>query len=61
MAIKLGQVMRDRRGIAWRVVKEDTGYRYPFVAVDANGSLQTYTQDGRWSNHVSSPYDLIAQ
>lgn len=57
--LSVGAIHKDRRGFKWAVIREDKGYAYPFVAVNAKGLEQSFTDGGRWSNYCAFEYDLV--
>jgi hypothetical protein len=57
--LSVGDIRKDRRGFKWCVMREDKGFRYPFVAVNAKGLEMSYAEDGRWSFHCATEYDLV--
>lgn len=63
--LDLGKKYLDRHGHCWHVIRKDEGYRYPFIAVskdrDGNIHTQSFTEEGRWSNHLAWPFDLIRE
>jgi hypothetical protein len=57
--LSVGDIRKDRRGYKWAVVRHDKDFRYPFVAVNALGLEMSYAEDGRWSFHCATEYDLV--
>ncbi len=58
MTLSIGQTYKDRGGNTWTILKEDKGFRYPFVAQSDKGWVQSFTSDGRWSHHTNFIFDL---
>ena len=50
----------DRSGRIWKILSVDAGYRYPFLA-QGPSSVQSFSEEGRWSNHIETEYDLVSE
>lgn len=69
MDLTVGKKYLDRYDNEWRVVHQDPGFTYPFVAVLTKlakpGSdpqrEETYSRDGRWSHYCPAACDLIRE
>lgn len=61
MNLALNKQYVDRKGNVWTVVAMTPGWRYPAVAKKADGQTDSFTIDGRWSNHVQWPNDLMSE
>lgn len=62
MTLTLNTKYRDRHGNAWKVISVDPTFGYPFLAAkDKSGSVQSFTEDGRWSRYMETENDLIGE
>lgn len=61
--LKVGRLYRDRYNNQWRILHEDRGFTYSFVARKVGVAVtdETYTANGRWSNYVQAGCDLIEE
>lgn len=61
LVLAVGHQYLDRKGNVWTVTGVHPTWRYAALARKADGEVQSYTIDGRWTRHCEWVNDLVSE